>query len=82
MKREERVRFAEALMEEAEHSSEMAMRTSLSRAYYALHHLGIEITGSADHGEVRNRLREIDKQMGDQYGDFLELRLGWTTHLL
>lgn len=61
-------------MEEAEHSSEIAMRTSLSRAYYALYHLGSEITGASDHGTIRNRLRAIDHEVGDLYGYFQDRR--------
>lgn len=72
--REERLRFAEAMMEEAEHSSEIAMRTSLSRAYYALHHLGIEITGASGHGTIGTLLSQRNPRLGTEYAHFLRLR--------
>jgi uncharacterized protein (UPF0332 family) len=66
--------LAEQLMEEAEHSSEIAMRASLSRAYYALHHLGIALTGETNHGRIRETLRFLDARLGDEYAYFMDLR--------
>lgn len=72
--RDERLRFAELLMEEAEHSSEIAMRTSLNRAYYALFHLGQTITGSDKHREIRKALSVVDGTLGEEYRYFITRR--------
>ena len=61
-------------MEEAEHSSEVAIRASLSRAYYALHHLGIALTGEKNHGRLRDVLKAKDSRLGTEYAYFMDLR--------
>lgn len=66
--------LAERLLEQAEHSSEIEMRLSLSRMYYAAFHAAAAITGVADHGNMPGALDGIELGLGEQYKRLRELR--------
>ena len=73
-KQEARLALAERLLELAEHSSEIEMRCSLSRIYYAVYHASIVLVGSMAHGEIPTALEEREQGLGDRYKRLMDLR--------
>ncbi len=69
-----RLLLAERLLESAEHSSEAEMRNSISRIYYAVHHVGEALTGVANHGQLPYALNEIETGLGDDFKKLRDLR--------
>jgi uncharacterized protein (UPF0332 family) len=66
--------LAERLREQAEHLSEIEMRTSLSRMYYAAFHVAVELTGITDHGNIPSALDKLEPGLGRKYNRLRELR--------
>jgi uncharacterized protein (UPF0332 family) len=66
--------LAKLLLEQAEHSSEIEMRMSISRMYYAVFHVASVLTGVADHGNMPGALDEIEVGLGKQYKRLRDLR--------
>jgi hypothetical protein len=75
-KQSARFALAERLLELAEHSSEIEMRSSLSRIYYAVHHIGIAITGEANHDKIPRLLDKRTGGLGSDYDWLKRLRIG------
>jgi uncharacterized protein (UPF0332 family) len=73
-KQEARVLLAERLLELAEHSSEIEMRASLSRIYYAVYHVAIGLVGNKAHGEMAAALEQREEGLGERHTTLLELR--------
>ena len=73
-KQKARLVHAERLLELAEHSSEIEMRASLSRIYYAVYHVAIGLVGNRAHGEMAAALEQREEGLGERYASLLELR--------
>jgi uncharacterized protein (UPF0332 family) len=73
-KQKTRLAHAEKLLELAEHSSEIEMRASLSRIYYAVYHVAIGLVGNKAHGEMAAALELREEGLGERYTTLLELR--------
>jgi uncharacterized protein (UPF0332 family) len=69
---ESRLRLSEQLLEMSQHSSEMEMRESLSRMYYAVHHAARILVGRGKqkqgsiHADVIRDLKSLDPFLGEQ----------------
>lgn len=66
--------LADRLREQAEHLSEIEMRTSLSRMYYAAFHAAADLTGLTDHRNMPSALEKIEPGLGKKYDRLRELR--------
>ena len=75
-KQKARLLLAERLLELAEHSSEIEMRNSLSRIYYAVYHVAIVLVGNMSHGEISSALEKQETGLGERFRRLLELRQG------
>jgi uncharacterized protein (UPF0332 family) len=73
-KRTARWLLADRLREQAEHLSEIEMRTSLSRMYYAAFHAAVDLTGITDHGNIPVALDKIETGLGKRYDRLRQLR--------
>jgi uncharacterized protein (UPF0332 family) len=73
-KQKARLLLAERLLELAEHSSEVEMRSSLSRIYYAVYHVATVLVGNMSHGEIPSALEGKEKGLGERYKRLFELR--------
>ena len=75
-KQKARLGLAERLLEMAEHSSEIEMRCSLSRIYYAVYHVARSQVGEKAHGKMAGALEEVQPGLGERYKSLLDLRNG------
>jgi hypothetical protein len=66
--------LAERLREQAEHLSEIEMRASLSRMYYAAFHAAVDLTGITDHGNIPGALDLIEPGLGVMFHRLQTLR--------
>ncbi|MHB1700319.1 MAG: hypothetical protein ACYCSN_09300 [Acidobacteriaceae bacterium] len=73
-KRSARLLLAKRLREQAEHSSEIEMRMSISRMYYAVFHAAAVLTGVTDHGNMPEALNGIEQGLGQPYKRLRDLR--------
>jgi uncharacterized protein (UPF0332 family) len=69
-----RMVLAEQLFAFATNTSEIAMRSSLSRPYYASFHLGSALTGGKGHSDVVKRLTDSQGDVGRDLKKFHDLR--------
>ncbi len=73
-KRTARWSLSERLREQAEHLSEIEMRTSLSRMYYAAFHAAADLTGVTGHRKIPVALDKIEPGLGKRYDRLRRLR--------
>ncbi len=69
--REARLTLAQQLRESADHSSEQALRDSLSRSYYSIFHVGCALLGKG-FGDHKQFLRDLKSKVGDALGRKVE----------
>lgn len=72
--KQRRLDLAEQFLESAEHSSEAAMRNSLSRMYYAVYHLAFAVFGKMAHGEYPSAIDELEPGLGESFRRLQKLR--------
>ena len=69
--RQTRLALAEAIRESADHSSEQALRDSLSRSYYSVFHVGCALLGKG-FGDHKQFLQALKQRVGDELGAKVE----------
>ena len=69
-----RVALAEEFFESATLLTEIAVRNSLSRLYYANYHLALLLTKEANHSKIAHRLQAEFGSIGGAYGKLHDLR--------
>ena len=74
--RRSRIGLSERLRESAEHLSEAAMRSSLSRMYYSVFHIVVVLLGDEHkHATMISKLKGLDEVSGRQYEELFKLRV-------
>lgn len=75
-KSKSRLELAHKLREEADQSSEAALRSALSRSYYSVYHAANALLGrKMNHGELPEKLAAIDQDLGNRVKRLRELRV-------
>lgn len=69
-----RLALAKALRELADGSSEVALRSALSRSYYSIFHAANVLLGKVDHDDIAEKLGAIDPEIGAQVKKLQRLR--------
>jgi uncharacterized protein (UPF0332 family) len=69
-----RLALAKALRELADGSSEVALRSALSRSYYSIFHAANVLLGKVDHDNIAEKLGAIDAEIGAQVKKLQKLR--------
>ena len=69
-----RLTLAKALRELADGSSEVDLRSSLSRSYYSIFHAANVLFGKVSHGEIAKRLAGIDSELEVRVEKLQQLR--------
>ncbi len=59
-----RLKFARSLRELADRSSEIELRTALSRSYYSIYHATKALLPRVDHHNIAEELGKLDRQAG------------------
>jgi len=59
-----RLRFARSLRELADRSSEIELRTALSRSYYSIYHATKALLPRVDHHNIAEELGKLNQQAG------------------
>jgi uncharacterized protein (UPF0332 family) len=59
-----RLRFARSLRELADRSSEIELRSALSRSYYSIYHATKALLPKVDHHNIAEELGKLDRQVG------------------
>jgi hypothetical protein len=69
-----RLGLARALRELADGSSEVALRSALSRSYYSIFHAANVLLGKVDHHDIAGRLAKIDPDLQAKVEKLKQLR--------
>jgi len=74
-KEKSRLELAKMLRELADNSSEAAIRSSLSRSYYAIYHAAYVLLGNVSHDELVDELGKVDWGLADSVKTIRRLRM-------
>ena len=69
-----RLSLAKALRELADSSSEVELRSALSRSYYSIFHAAYSLLGKVDHDDVAEKLGKIDPELEVRVKKLQQLR--------
>lgn len=69
-----RLALAKALRELADGSSEVALRSALSRSYYSIFHAANVLLGKVDHDDIAERLGAVDPELEERVRKLQQLR--------
>ena len=69
-----RLALAKALRELADGSSEVALRSALSRSYYSILHAAKTLNRKIDHDTLVSELEKVEKGLGEKAGILQKLR--------